>query len=136
MNIFSDFLNLLSDNYNIFITLLALIILIWGIYNRIKFLCLEKATQMVAKVEDRSELTGEEKFALCIIWINEELPKVFRNSLFKSIVEKLLQFAYENSFEYMKKYVKTKTGHDITELIEQAKDILDNKDNIKTIKEK
>ena len=136
MNVFSEFLNSLSDNYSIFITLLALIILIWGIYNKIKFLCLEKATQMVAKVEDRAELTGEEKFALCIIWINEELPKVFRNSLIRSIIEKLLQFAYDNSFEYMKKYVKTKTGHDISELIEQAKEVLEIEENNTELKEK
>ena len=57
-------------------------------------------------------LTGEEKFALVISWINKDLPKIFANSIFKTIVEKIVQYAYDNSFNYMKNYIKRKTGYD------------------------
>lgn len=120
-----DFLHLLINDYGLIVLILAIILLIWGIYNKIKFLCLEKASEMVAKAEEHSELSGEEKFALCVLWIHEELPKIFRNSIVISIIEKLLEFAYKNSFEYMKKYVKRKTGYDITELVEKIKDTVD-----------
>ena len=117
--------NLLKNNYNVFITLLALILLIWGVYQRIKFLCLEKASEMVAKAESYKELSGEEKFAIVLNWINEDLPKVFANSVFKSILEKLVQFAYKTSFSYMKNYVKRKTGKDISDIVDTIQNTLD-----------
>lgn len=111
--------SVLIEEYNIFITLLALVLLIWSIYNKIKFLCLEKASEMVAKAEGHTDLSGQEKFALVLMWINEDLPKLFKNSLFQSVIEKLINFAYNTSFSYMTKYVKRKTGYDISEIMEQ-----------------
>lgn len=117
--------NLLKNDYNVFITLLALILLIWGVYQRIKFLCLEKASEMVAKAESYKELSGEEKFAIVLNWMNEDLPKVFANSVFRSVLEKLVQFAYKTSFSYMKNYVKRKTGKDISDIVDTIQDTLD-----------
>lgn len=117
--------NLLKNDYNVFITLLALILLIWGVYQRIKFLCLEKASEMVAKAESYKELSGEEKFAIVLNWINEDLPKVFANSVFRSVLEKLVQFAYKTSFSYMKNYVKRKTGKDISDIVDTIQNTLD-----------
>ena len=125
METIKNFFISLGDNYSLFTTILVLVLLIWGIYNRIKFLCLKKASEMVAKAEDK-DLSGEEKFALCVIWINEELPKIFRNSLISAIIEKLVDFAYSTSFEYMKKYIKRKTGYNVSELVEQVKLNMDN----------
>lgn len=130
----SDLFRMLTEEYNIFITVLSLILLMISIYNRIKYLCLEKASEMVAKAEAHEKLTGEQKLALCTIWINEELPKVFRNSLVQSLVKKLINFVYDNSFEYMKRYVKRKTGQDISELINISKEALEKEES--TEKEK
>lgn len=130
----SELFSMLTEEYNIFITVLSLILLIISIYNRIKYLCLEKASEMVAKAEAHEKLTGEQKLALCTIWINEELPKVFRNSLVQSLVKKLVNFVYDNSFEYMKRYVKRKTGQDISELINISKEALEKEES--TEKEK
>lgn len=120
-----NFVDLVINDYGVIILIIAIVLLVWGIYNKIRFLCLEKASEMVARAEEHSELSGEEKFALCVLWIHEELPRVFRNSLVISIVEKLLEFVYKNSFEYMKKYVKRKTGYDITELIDKVKETVE-----------
>lgn len=125
MESLTNFLNTLGDNYSLFISFLAILLLIWGIYNDIKFRCLSKANKFVSDVEEKTELTGEEKFELCLSWINEDLPKIFRNSLVQSLVKKLISFAYETSFEYMKKYVKRKTGVDISELVEQFKETIE-----------
>ena len=130
----SDLFSMLTEEYNIFITVLSLILLMISIYNRIKYLCLEKASEMVAKAEAHEKLTGEQKLALCTIWINEELPKVFRNSIVQSLVKKLVNFVYDNSFEYMKRYVKRKTGQDISELINISKEALEKEES--TEKEK
>ena len=130
----SKLFSMLTEEYNIFITVLSLILLMISIYNRIKYLCLEKASEMVAKAEAHEKLTGEQKLALCTIWINEELPKVFRNSLVQSLVKKLVNFVYDNSFEYMKRYVKRKTGQDISELINISKEALEKEES--TEKEK
>lgn len=130
----SELFRMLTEEYNIFITVLSLILLMISIYNRIKYLCLEKASEMVAKAEAHEKLTGEQKLALCTIWINEELPKVFRNSLVQSLVKKLINFVYDNSFEYMKRYVKRKTGQDISELINISKEALEKEES--TEKEK
>ena len=130
----SELFSMLTEEYNIFITVLSLILLIISIYNRIKYLCLEKASEMVAKAEAHEKFSGEQKLALCTIWINEELPKVFRNSLVQSLVKKLVNFVYDNSFEYMKRYVKRKTGQDISELINISKEALEKEES--TEKEK
>lgn len=114
-NIQSWFMN----NSNIIALLFAIILLIISIYNRIKYLCLEKACEKIAAVEKMDNLSGEEKFALVISWINKDLSKIFANTFFKSILEKIVQFAYDNSFKYMKNYIKRKTGYDISSLIDQ-----------------
>lgn len=133
--LFNKICELMSGEYGIIITIICILFLLWGIYNKIKFLCLKKASEMVAKVEEKEELSGEEKFALCILWINEELPKLFRNSLFKSIISKLVNIIYVNSFDYMKNYIKRKTGYDITELIEQVKSTIEEDEKDKKLNE-
>lgn len=120
MNLPQDLKLFISSNYNTIATIIVVILVIYSIYNRIKFLCLKAATEKVAAVEKMSDLTGEEKFALVITWINEELPSIFRNAFFQSIIEKLVQFAYDNCFNYMKNYIKRKTGYDISTLIDKA----------------
>lgn len=107
-----------NENYSIFMTVISIIILVYALYQKIKFSCLEKASKMVAEAESHSELSGKEKFSLVVLWINEELPSVFKNSFFQVIIQKLIEFAYNTSFDYMKKYVKRKTGYDISTLIE------------------
>ena len=77
-----------SKNYTVLITLFALILLISAAFNQIKYLCLKKACEKIAAVEKMDKLTGEEKFALVISWINKDLPKIFANSIFKTIVER------------------------------------------------
>ena len=120
----TDIISLIFSNYNILITMVAIILLIWGIYNKIKFLCLKKASELVSNVEEETDLTGSEKFALVLLWITEELPSVFRNSLFKSTIEELIEFAYTNSFSYMQKYIERKTGYDVTSLLNIMKNQL------------
>lgn len=111
----------LQSQYDIIILLVALLLLIWGIYNKIKFLCLEKASEMVAQAEEHSELSGQEKFALVVLWINDCLPAFFRNNLVQIIIKKLIEFAYDTSFKFMQKYVKRKTGKDISQIISVIK---------------
>ena len=120
-----------SKNYTILITLFALILLISAAFNQIKYLCLKKACEKIANVEKMDMLTGEEKFALVISWINKDLPKIFANSMFKKIKEKIVQYAYDNSFNYMKNYIKRKTGYDISSLIDQINSNSDNTDQKK-----
>ena len=95
---------------------------VWGMYNKIKYLCLEKASKFVAEVEQDEEKSGTEKFITVLEWINEELPKIFKNSMFRTVVEKIINIAYNSSFEYMKNYIKRKTGTDVANVIEAMKD--------------
>lgn len=116
-----EFINnyIFESEYSLILTLITIVLVVISIYNRIKFLCLQKATELVSSIEDRDDLSGEEKFAIVVKWINNDLPKIFRSSLFKSIIEKLVQFAYDNCYNYMKNYIKRKTGYDVSGLIEQ-----------------
>lgn len=108
--------------YDVLATIITLILLIWGIYSRIKYLCLKKASEEIAKVEGIKNLTNQQRFALVVTWIDKDLPKIFRNSLARAILEKLVQFAYNNAYDYAKKYIKRKTGLDISALIKSAQD--------------
>lgn len=114
MKIFADG----SETYNTILTIISIGLIIIAIYNRIKYLCLEKASEKVAEVEKMTELSGSEKFALVVLWINESLPKVFRTAFFQAILEKIINYAYDNSKSYALNYIKRKTGYDISELLE------------------
>ena len=108
-----NIMDTLFERYDVLATVVAVFFIIYSIYNRIKYLCLEKAAEMVAKVEGNKDLSGEEKFSLCIIWIGEALPKIFKNSIFKTLLEKIVQYAYDNSFQYATNYIDRKLGVDI-----------------------
>ena len=128
--------NLFSDGPNTYSTLLTIItiaMIVFSMYNRIKYLCLEKAAEIVAEIEQNKDLTGSEKFAQVVLWINEDLPKIFRNKVINTLIEKLVQFAYDNSKEYAKNYVKRKTGYDISTLLGNLNNQDSNdSDNMKT----
>lgn len=135
MEIVYSFLDSILKRYDVLATIIAVFFILYAIYNRIKYLCLEKAAKMVAKVEGNKELSGEEKFSLCILWITEELPKVFKNSIFKAIIEKIVQYAYDNSFEYATNYIERKTGTDIETIVEAIKQNTGEELNLDTDKE-
>jgi hypothetical protein len=111
-----------KDIYSIAVTIITIMSIIVAIYNKVKFVCLQKASEMVASAEGETELKGSEKFALVVTWINSDLPKLFKNTLFQTILKNLIQFAYNNSYTYAKKYIKNKTGLDISTIIEQIKE--------------
>lgn len=108
--------------YDVIVTMITLILLIWGIYSRIRYLCLKKAYEEIAKVESIKNLTNQQRFALVVTWIDKDLPNIFKNSLVRAILEKLVQFAYNNAYDYARKYIKRKTGLDISSLIKSAQD--------------
>lgn len=116
---------------NIPFILLSILFLIWGSYESIKYICLKKASETIVDAEAKKELTGSEKLALCVVWIEEELPKVFRNTLLQSLIKKFVNFIYDNSFSFMKNYIKRKTGYDISELIKtlQENDLIKTDEN-------
>lgn len=135
MEVVYSFLDSILKRYDVLAIIIAVFFILYAIYNRIKYLCLEKAAKMVAKVEGNKELSGEEKFSLCILWITEELPKVFKNSIFKAIIEKIVQYAYDNSFEYATNYIERKTGTDIETIVEAIKQNTGEELNLDTDKE-
>ena len=102
------------------------ILLIYAMYSDIKYVCLKKASEMIAKAEKEDELTGEEKLALVITWITDGLPSIFSNELFKGFIKYIINFVYNNSFDYMKNYVKRKTGKDISTIINEIASKEDN----------
>ena len=118
-----DFFNSLP--YNILITIIAIGLLIYSMYSKIKYYCLQEAITKVANIERLTDLSGEEKFAIVVTWINDELPKIFKNSLINNIIKTLVQAAYDNCFKYAKNYIKRKTGYDISEIVSE----IQNKEN-------
>ena len=118
-----DIIQWLSNNDDNLLHIVSIIVIVISImycaFYKIRFLCLKKATEKVAAVEKMSDLTGEQKFALVVQWIDDELPSIFKSSVVTSIIEALVQYAYNNSFSYMKNYIKRKTGYDISSLISE-----------------
>ena len=107
-----------DHTYKTLITLLSIVLAVIIMYEKIKFACLEIAAAKVAEVEGMENLTGKQKFALVILWINQSLPLIFRNKLFQALLKKLVQYAYEKSSDYAKNYIKRKTGYDIGGVLE------------------
>ena len=110
------------DIKTIILALVAIVSLIYSIYNKIKFACLQKAAELVASVEKNEEMSGAEKFATVVLWINKALPKIFQNELVKATLEKLVQYIYENMLRYAQSYIKRKTGYNISQISEELRD--------------
>lgn len=102
----------------LFFSILSIYLILSNFYNKIKYECLRKAAEKVAEIEDK-ELSGKDKFAYVVLWIEEELPKIFRNTIIRKIIENIVQYAYDNCFKYAKNYIKRKTGIEISEVIKE-----------------
>lgn len=98
-----------SEKYGLICTILIIVILIYLIINKIKYKCLEKISNFVAEVEKNTELTGEQKFNLVKQWISTEL-KVTNNRLWDKLLNRLIQYTYENSKSYAVNYIVRKSG--------------------------
>ena len=73
----------------------------------------------MAEAEDMSNLSGEQKFALVVLWINESLPGIFRNALVKSIIKKTVQFIYVYFKKYAASYITRKeSSRQITSILD------------------
>lgn len=114
-----------NDFYGLSLTIISIGLIIITMYNRIKYLCLEKAVEKIAAVEELKELTGEQKFALVVTWINSDLPTIFNNSLIETLIKKIIDYAYNNCFKYANNYIERKTGCNIKELVDMIKDAED-----------
>ncbi len=108
-----------KSTYSVAITIVAILSIVYSMYNKIKFLCLEKAIEFVSAVEERENLKGKEKFSLVLYWINKDLPAIFKNSVVKTVLEKIIQYAYEKCYLYMKNRIKRVTGLDMDELMKE-----------------
>lgn len=113
-----------SNIWNIILLILVISFIVYTMYLRIKYVCLKKAAEKVAEVEKMTNLTGEQKFAIVTLWIEEDLPKLFKSELAKQAVQKIVQLAYDNSSEYAKNYIKRKTGYDISGVLENLSTVV------------
>lgn len=102
--------------------IIAIVFIIYGVFEKVKYKCLLEASKKIAVAEDREDLTGPEKFTLVVSWIDESLPAIFRNSLVRNTLRKIVQVVFDNCSVYMQRYVKRKTGKDITNIIDTIKD--------------
>lgn len=110
-----------KDIYTVAVTLIAIYLAFNSMYNKIKCICLTKASEKIAAVEQMTDLTGKEKFALVLSWINADLPKVFNNAKMQVIIENIINTVYNNSYKYASNYIKRKTGYNVSELISTVK---------------
>ena len=105
----------MSDGLELFVLFVAITI---AMYNRIKYRCLKAASLKIAEAEAKPNLSGAEKFSLVVVWIEESLPMIFRMAFARTLIEKLVQYTYDNSNAYAKNYIKRKTGYDISKIVE------------------
>lgn len=117
-----------NDFYGLALTFITIGLIIITMYNRIKYLCLEKAVEKIATVEELKDLTGEQKFSLVVVWICSDLPSVFSSTLVQALIKKIIDYAYENCFKYANNYIERKTGCNIKELINMIKSAEDEAD--------
>lgn len=117
-----------NDFYGLALTFITIGLIIITMYNRIKYLCLEKAVEKIATVEELKDLTGEQKFSLVVVWICSDLPSVFSSALVQALIKKIIDYAYENCFKYANNYIERKTGCNIKELINMIKSAEDEAD--------
>ena len=123
MSLIDAILNFIATTeYGVFITIIVIVLAIIILFYRIKYKCLELASKMVAEVETHDELSGKEKFAVVVEWLNLQFPGIFKLVLIQTVIKNAINLAYDSSKEYTDNYIKRKTGYDISEIINKIKD--------------
>ena len=118
-----------SKGYGTTTTIVIAVLIVVIIYNKIKFQCLEKISSFVAEVEANTDLTGEQKFELCKIWLANEM-KITDKSFMSKLVEKLIEKVYNNSHTYALNYISRKTDvKDINEIYKALNTIKNETEN-------
>ena len=97
--------------------------LVYGMYQKIKFDCLQLASKKVAEAEGHTELDGKERLQLATDMIKSELPFVFTHSLLRNVAIKFIDYSYKNSKEFAEGYAKIKTGESIEDIVEKLADV-------------
>lgn len=110
------------NEIDIILIITSICLLIYGLYSKIKFECLKKASELVSKIEEDDKLTAEEKFATVLFWINEDLPLIFSNATFKAVTEEIVKYVYKYFEKYANNYIKNKTGMDLEEIVENVEE--------------
>ena len=100
---------------------------IFGMYHKIRYDCLELASKKVAEAESHTELSGEERAKLANEMIRKELPLAFIDSLVRNFLAKIIDYAYKNSKEFAEGYAKVKTGESIENIVDKLSTIEDTK---------
>ena len=123
------------DTTHVILGCIAIYGVISSMFNKIRYECVKKASTLVATVEQDDKLTGEQKFSTVVLWIDESLPFIFKNTLVKNFLHYIVQYAYDNSQEYAQNYIKRKTGYDTSEVINKIKQFEDNQVTIEVLQE-
>ena len=122
-----------SKGYGTTTTITIVVLIVVLIYNKIKFQCFEKVSAFVAEVEAQTDLTGEQKFELCKIWLANEM-KITNKTFMNTVVEKLINLAYNNSHTYALRYISRKTNvepNKVHNALNMVKEIEENKEKEK-----
>lgn len=104
------------DPLHVILIITTIVGLIRVMYDKVQYKCLLKASEMVARCEGYEDLTGEEKFTLCVKWLSESLPKVFRKALGEEAIGAIVQYVYDMAYQYMTRYIRRKTGLNVSAL--------------------
>lgn len=105
-----------SVGYGSAATVLVIILLIYNIYNKIKYRCLERISLYVAQVEANTDMNGEAKFQLVVDLINTEM-KITRNQILTGYIRKLIQEVYDSNESFAKNYMVKQFGKDGEKLL-------------------
>lgn len=108
--------NLEISTQTFFLILFLSLFIAFSLYQRAKNKCLMEACKLIAEAEEYSDLTGKEKFNLVLKWIDERLPKIYKVFVVQAIIANIIQYCFDNSFDYMKNYVENKAGISYKEL--------------------
>ena len=114
---------LASEKYGLVCTIILILMAIYLVYNKIKYKCFEQVCQFVAMVEENKELSGEGKFLLVKEYVNKQI-KITNNSIMNKLVEKIIQYVYDNSKKYAINYIARKTNveaNQVQEILNMAK---------------
>lgn len=130
--VFNTIFNFISSKgYGTISTIVIIILAIISIYNKLKYQCLEKVSNFVAEVEKNTELSGEQKFEMCKLWLSNEV-KVTNSSILTKFVEKIIQYAYDTSKNYAINYIARKANVDVSkvnEVISELKQVAESTSN-------
>ena len=108
-----------KDVVSVILFIISIIAVLKSIVHAIKANLIEQAIKYIQQAEGKANLTGPEKMDLVISWMKDIVPRLFKVVFSEKVLKQIAQNVFDDMKKYAKKYVESKIGTTIEEVVKE-----------------